>query len=396
MTAALSPLSWFFLFACALNGLVAIAILLVMNKTMRVANFLLAINLLGISAVSVTISLVESKLILAVPHFYRLPSPVYYLMFPAAYLYVKLILKDRTRLERKDYLHFLPAFIHLVEMTPFYLLSAEEKVNNILQAFSQDIEIYAHSEGWLPPYLHNIIRGCMAVIYAIAMWRLIRNSIKETVNNYATSITHWLKTITVLNALIGIGAIVFLTALFIPAEVRSYGFHLIFLIVLLVVNFHLFFRPEILYGLPQPVLAGNDPLDNTPVEKPLKAAEYKAEIPAFIYNYKSQIHQYLTESKRYLEPNFMLQDLSRDTGIPQHHLQLLIHKVEEKKFSEFINDYRIQHLQDQIERGGMKNKTLEGLAAESGFSSKATFIRSVKKRTGRTPKDYFNQGKTSA
>jgi AraC-like DNA-binding protein len=91
----------------------------------------------------------------------------------------------------------------------------------------------------------------------------------------------------------------------------------------------------------------------------------------------------------------MLQDLSRDTGIPQHHLQLLIHKVEEKKFSEFINEYRIQHLQDQIERGGMKNKTLEGLAAESGFSSKATFIRSVKKHTGRTPKEYFNRGKAS-
>jgi AraC-like DNA-binding protein len=395
MMAALSPLSWFFLFACALNGLVAIAILLVKNKTMKVANLLLAINLLGISAASITISLVESKLILDVPHFYRLPSPVYYLMFPAAYLYVKLILKDRTRLERKDYLHFLPALIHLVEMTPFYLLSAEEKVNSIHLAFSQDIEIYAHSEGWLPPYLHNIIRGCMAIIYAIVMWRLIWKSTKETVNNYATSVAQWLKTITLLNTLLGIGAIVFLTAVFIPAEVRSLGFHLIFLIALLVVNFHLFFRPEILYGLPQPVLAGNDPLRTTAVEKSLKPAEDKAEIPAFIYNYKSQIHQYLTESRRYLEPNFMLQDLSRDTGIPQHHLQLLIHKVEEKKFSEFINEYRIQHLQDQIERGGMKNKTLEGLAAESGFSSKATFIRSVKKHTGRTPKEYFNRGKAS-
>ncbi len=394
MMAALS-LSWFFLFAFALNGLVAIAILLVKNKTMKVANLLLAINLLGISAVSITISLVESKLILAVPHFYRLPSPVYYLMFPAAYLYIKLILKDKTRLERMDYLHFLPALIHLVEMTPFYLLSAEEKVNSIREAFSQDIEIYAHSEGWLPPYLHNIIRGCIAIIYAIAMWRLIRKSTKETVINYANPVIQWLKKITLLNALIGIGAIVFLTALFIPAEVRSFGFHFIFLIALLVVNFHLFFRPEILYGLPQPVLAGNDPLSNTLVEKSLKPAEDKAEIPAFIYNYKSQIHQYLTESRRYLEPNFMLQDLSRDTGIPQHHLQLLIHKVEEKKFSEFINEYRIQHLQDQIERGGMKNKTLEGLAAESGFSSKATFIRSVKKHTGRTPKDYFYRGKTS-
>jgi AraC-like DNA-binding protein len=85
----------------------------------------------------------------------------------------------------------------------------------------------------------------------------------------------------------------------------------------------------------------------------------------------------------------MLPDLSRDTGIPKHHLQLLIHKVEGKKFSEFINDYRIQHMKDQVEKGVMRHKTLEGLAMESGFGSRATFNRTIKKHTGKTPKDYF-------
>jgi AraC-like DNA-binding protein len=392
-------LSWFFLFAFSVNGLVAIAILLLKNKTLRTANFLLAINLMGISFISISLSLVLSRLILEIPHFYRLPSPLYYLMFPAAYLYVKLLINDRTRLERKEYLHFTPALIHLIEMMPFYLQSTEAKMNHLTRVFNQNIEFYAHNEGWLPPYLHNIIRGGLAIIYAIAMWSLIRKSFqdKPIVSAYSQTVIRWLKTFTLLNAVIGIGTVLLLSFINISPEIRSMALHILFLIVLLIVNFYLFWRPEILYGLPQPVALkiakpGSSEILLTPENDPLSSSapidEIK-EIPSFVYQYKNQVHQYLVESQRYREPEFNLLDLSRDTCIPKHHLQLLIHKAEGKKFTEFINDYRIHHLKSQIEKGALKNKTLEGLATESGFSSKATFIRSVKKLTGKTPKEYF-------
>lgn len=100
MTAALPSLSWYFLFAFALHGLLATSIFIFKNKTLRVANSLLAINLAGIALSALTVSLVESRLILEVPHYYRLPSPIIYAMFPAAYLYVKLILTDRARLKK--------------------------------------------------------------------------------------------------------------------------------------------------------------------------------------------------------------------------------------------------------------------------------------------------------
>ncbi len=396
MTSALPSLSWFFLFAFALNGLVAISILFFKNRTLRVANSLLAINLLGISSAAIMISLVESKLILEIPHYYRAPSPLYYLMFPAAYLYAKLILTDRTQLESKDYLHALPAVLHLVEMMPYYLLSREEKVNHITEVFSSDIQFYAHNEGWLPAFAHNIIRGLMAVIYAIAMWKIIRKSATKytSTNVYTATVLRWLKTFTIINAAIGTSAIVFLSLVFIPADIRSFSFHLIFLSALLITNFYLFFKPEILYGLPQPVTSKKHPFSSEKLRGDLVdelsvAAEPETQIPTFIYQYKDFVHQYLVESKRYLDPEFNLQDLARETNIPKHHLQLLINKVEEKRFSEYINDYRILHMKDQIERGSLKNKTLEGLASESGFSSKATFIRTIKKHTGKTPRDYF-------
>jgi AraC-like DNA-binding protein len=117
--------------------------------------------------------------------------------------------------------------------------------------------------------------------------------------------------------------------------------------------------------------------------------EVPVEIPAFIFDYKHQVNHYLITSKRYLTADLNLHDLAREAGIPRHHLQLLIHKAEGKKFSEFINEYRIRHIRNLIENGGLKQKTLEALAAESGFSSRVTFIRTIKKITGMTPSEYF-------
>lgn len=82
-------------------------------------------------------------------------------------------------------------------------------------------------------------------------------------------------------------------------------------------------------------------------------------------------------------------DLSRETSIPIHHLQLLINKAEGKRFNDYINYYRLLHIQNRVDKGDSINKTLEGLALECGFSSKYAFIRGTKKLTGQTPKEYF-------
>ena len=396
MESGVSQLSWFFLFAFALQGIIAIAILIVKNKSFRTANVLLGINLFGICMIALVITVVESGLILKVPHFFRLPSPLYYLMFPAAYLYVKTILSDRTRLQKKDYLHFIPALIHLIEMMPFYVKSAEEKLVVIKSVVNQHIDIYAHNEGWLPPFFHNIIRGAMALGYAVAMLQLLRNNsrIQKHTDGMYKRMMQWLTIFTGVNAIIGIAVICFLTFLFISPEVRSMSLSVVFLVLLTVINHFLFFGPEILYGLPQPrafennqknkiITSGVSEVRGIPESLP-------SEIPSFIFQYKHQVDNYLLTSQRYLTADLNLHDLARESGIPRHHLQLLIHKAEGKKFNEFINEYRIQHVKNLIEKGGLKQKTLEALATESGFSSRTTFIRTIKKITGKTPTEYFN------
>lgn len=400
-------LTWFFLFALSINGLVTTAILLIKNRSFPVANLLLALNLLGISFISIMITMFESKLILEVPRFYRLPSPLYYAMFPAAYLYVKLIVEDRTHLKRTEYLHFLPAVFHLLEMLPFYLLDTGEKLRVLSEVYQQKIIFYSHKEGLLPAYLHNIVRGAMALGYSFLIWRFLRSRKATLISSRFTStVVQWLYTFMRINTTIGLVTLAFLTATAIQAETRSFALHVVYLSVMLITNFHLLTRPDILYGMPRaagivppqaPISSANDDEEtvgsngngSAPVETIRTTKGVSTDIPAFILDYKTRVHEYLMSSRRFLEPGYTLQDLARETAIPKHHMQLLIFKGEGKKFSEFILDYRIRNIKDLIANGALKNKTLQALAVESGFSSKSAFIRSVKKLTGKTPKEYF-------
>lgn len=112
--------------------------------------------------------------------------------------------------------------------------------------------------------------------------------------------------------------------------------------------------------------------------------------------YKIQVNDYIIRSAVYLNPDLSIFDLSRATTIPVHHLRLLINKNTGQRFNDFINEYRIQHMQTLINNGALWNKTLETLAFECGFSSKPAFIRGVKKLTNQTPGAYFKPKKSSA
>lgn len=405
MLSEIPQLSWFFLLLFTLNGLTVILILILKNNILRTTQFLLAINLLGITFGSIVICLVETKFILKVPFLFRLPSPVYYLMFPAAYLYLKLIVTDCIRLKRTEYLHFIPALVHLIEMTPFYLKSNAEKIVVISDIYSHDINLYAHSEGWLPPFMHNIIRGILAIVYAIAMWRLLQKSetsIKLSKKIYFRKTLQWLKIFTIMNGMLGIIVIETMTFTFLPSELRSMSLHLTFITILIISNYYLLFHPEILYGLPK-LSVGKIPEYRTKKEEVKKTKIDTKDLgeideektKSLINEYKIKVNDYIIESQIYLNPDLSIIDLSRDTTIPVHHLRLLINKNEGQRFNDYINQYRIQHMQTLINNGELLNKTLETLAFESGFSSKPAFIRGIKKLTDQTPGAYFKQRKAN-
>jgi hypothetical protein len=112
---------------------------------------LLAFFLFSTALVNLMLFLIYTGIIFKLTWLYRLPSPLYYMMFPAAWLYVRMIIRDEVRLKLIDGIHFIPGFLHLLEMIPYYLKSADYKIRHVVDDAPQIMGAYMHNEGILPP-----------------------------------------------------------------------------------------------------------------------------------------------------------------------------------------------------------------------------------------------------
>jgi AraC-like DNA-binding protein len=117
-------------------------------------------------------------------------------------------------------------------------------------------------------------------------------------------------------------------------------------------------------------------------ENEIKLCKNKSE------TYFSELSCFLTESKVYLKQDLTIAELSTQAKIPSNYLSFSISQNVGKNFREYINDLRIQHFIAEYETLSDKY-TIDIIAEQSGFRSKATFYTAFKRYTGKTPADYF-------
>lgn len=88
----------------------------------------------------------------------------------------------------------------------------------------------------------------------------------------------------------------------------------------------------------------------------------------------------------YREQKLTLSKLAERINTPQYLLRKAIQQLYDKNFNDFINEYRIAELCDQLQK---ENKyTIEAMASEVGFTSNSTFYEAFRKVTGCTPAEY--------
>jgi AraC-like DNA-binding protein len=389
-------------------GILICFILLLANKTQVHANRLLAVTVICLTAAMLQAVLIYSRYILDVPHYFRAPSPLFYLSLSTAYLYVRAVVNDETRFKKYDFLLFLPAVLHLGEMLPFYLKSASEKRQLIERLLKDPNEIAQLNEGMLPPYVHNLLRCVIGLVFVILMIRLLVKCAKERRIETRHSATFtWLKWFT---GLIALAITTILVVLLLPpslAHNRSLGIHLSIIICFLILNFYLFFRPQILYGIPR-LRMETIKIETTSrssvkevhsnaykaLEEQIQNEEEAHSSLDYLLAYKPVLELHLMQNKPYLQQSYNVGKLSLETGIPQHHLSALLNKVYGVRFNDFINNYRIKHISEHFDQSGWDQMTLEGIASEAGFNSRTTFFNAIKKSTGLSPSEFINKIKS--
>jgi AraC-like DNA-binding protein len=92
--------------------------------------------------------------------------------------------------------------------------------------------------------------------------------------------------------------------------------------------------------------------------------------------------------KLYLQSDLILSMLAGQIGVPQKTISAVLNQHMHKSFNEFVNTYRVEAFKEKILRPEADHLTIAGIALDCGFNSQATFQRTFRELTGKSPSEY--------
>ena len=340
----------------------------------------------------------------------------YYLIGPLAFLYVRSIVKDNSKLSTLDYLHFLLFIIIFTGCLPFLFTSWEYKlkaadsiVNGVF--FNTKIQINI----LIPRKINHLLRPIQTLFYTVLNWRILfayRKKGTTYSNKFQFKLIYsWLFAF---NCLLTISTIAYLVGLYDMLTTQSKFLYIgnsrIILLILFIsytlINLCLFLFPKIMYGLPMELLSKINPITIDPIitdEKSLPISSdnlievspsSKSRSPLFLFTkeycdeLQFQIEKCINELW-FLDANFKLDSLNKNSGIPLHHWTYYFNEIKKQNFIDWKNSIRIEYAQKMIEEGFLENQTFLSLATLCGYNSKSTFIRAFKLHTGVNPSEFI-------
>lgn len=396
--------NWFFIIVIFFSflGFLTSGILFFVNRNHSIAPRILALLIFCLCYGLFGYGLYLSGEFLNFPHLWRTPVFLSLCIAPLTLIYVRSVLDQAYRLRKWDYLFFVPAVLYTVQLLPFYLLPANEKIPYIQRAIENKAFGLKESEGLLPPGVAIFFRmsynlGILGYAYTILhRWKRSESAalLKVPENK---PIFSWLVYLTVLLILcyisLIIGSSLHITEHF--GQVRLSAMTATLTICFICV--YLYLKPEILYGFRGwiPILESTGRTLAEEKEAALQLISSSRRVTISQEQgqlFKSQIQDYFQQNKPFTKPRYSIRDLSAELGIPSYLLSSFINQEYGKNFNEFVNDQRIDYLIGLVKREPKHlNYTLEVIGQMGGFNSRSTFIEAVKKRTGKTPSDVFQK-----
>ena len=346
---------------------------------------------------------------------------IFYLVGPLSFFYVRGVLRDNTKMDKKDWFHFLPFIIFFTGSIPYFFSTWDFKLLVAQNMLSEQWNMSQFDLNILIPHKVDHVLNILALyFYAGSLWYLIwkhkRNSSSRVYHvPQFKLIRKWLFIFTMIVTIIALNFSV--TA----AELLIYDEKSVFLemangplffasIVYVVMNMGIMFFPHIMYGLPlEKIHTVTNETENIPTYTAAETytLEPQTILPAFAMDvdvdeialmprlfsddYIKQIEDQLKvfiENESYLDPDFRSISIISISGIPSHHLSYYFNSVLNSSFSEWRNNLRITYAIELLHQGTLQFQTLEAVALKSGYASQNTFIRAFKLSTGKTPSQY--------
>ena len=364
------------------------------NAAKSYADYVLSFLLLVHCWSVILFLILYSEYILLFPHVFKTGLPLNFLIAPFSYLYVRAVLFNEKKIQKRDLIHLIPFVIVFINYIPFYLLPVNEKVTVIQNSLNYWPDTFKYQAGFLPENFSILFRLILAIIYLVLQWNLILSYKKvhkeSSIQIQISNVLKWLKLFTITSTVIFFGIIGFmLTVFFLPSY---YNDDLLMQIPSLLVSVgffvmaaYLLTHPEILSGLPfvKYKEVPSDVINDKSYMFPYINEDYKLEMERIVDYFKTE--------KPYLNKDLNINQVSVALAIPSRELSYIINNHFGQRFNDFLNKYRIEYITKKINKEYLSNYTIEGIASEAGFASKSTFNLAFKKYHQCTPTEYFSK-----
>ena len=382
-------------------------LLLFFNWRKQASTVYLSLAFIFLSAYGITHYLIvygDSAFWLAI--FYNHPSPLYLLIGPLLFFYVRGTLTDNHRLRRWDWLHFVPALIHFIGIIPWCMQSfaAKEKLmHNVLHNMDAMADIQANL--FFNMATAFSLRLLSLGVYVVASMLLVgrywlQRRQRHNVPTAQSALTlRWLILLLATMLLIAINMGI-MTGNFLQSGLANTIRHFATLYIITGVVYSLLaiwmlLFPQVLYGIPAMQVPAPPavPAGTVAAVAPVKTKTV-SKVPATLQEenpfkaLEAKIQAHLQTEKPYLQPDFDIYQLSKALGVPLHHLYYCFNEVMHTKFATLRMQYRVAHARQLLQSGQTANYTIEAIAHQSGFQSKSSFYKAFKEVTGMLPSEF--------
>jgi len=296
-------------------------------------------------------------------------KPIYYSFAfgPLIYLYVRSIVNSNFKLKKSHLLHLIPV---LVQGLLYLFLSF--KNYEYRNWYWQDMHL---------PYTYRVefdgtfISMAIYLFFAIRIIRDYQNWLKDEHSDHSTKKLNWLKIILVCMLVLCVQWFIEVILRDVYDQYYAYNYTPNILGVLtLIFAYRAFFQED-----QKEVVFMNTKEDP-------KTTEFQVD-----QDLLDRIIKRMEVDRDFLDPKLSLKEFASRCKLPQKTVSQYLNQGLKMSFHDYVNGYRIDEFKIKALRSDEKNMTLEGLAYDCGFNSKASFNRIFKKNMGMTPTEYVSK-----
>lgn len=326
-------------------------------------------------------------------------APLYYLVGPLSWFYVRSIVRDDHRLSAYDLIHFVPFTLHILNLLPYYLMSLDEKVQIAQFVIDSPADVISLNISlFYPTYLNYVFRPIIGFMYAsYSLWYVLKSFAPfRDLPKYTRYLKAWILTFNLAQIIL----FVVLGIFHLTSQVEYNSTKVIdresTLLVVTGISYVLLSSTPLIFSN---LLYGNVEsyggyLGLTPSYTRVTsstidpvAAIQGGQIIAPVNKTRLDeidelISKKLSEQALYLKPDFNVSVLAALIDVPIHHLNFYFKYYRNEKFTDFKANQRIAHALHVRSDEAKRYVSVGELAKLCGYSDEDTFVEDYQRITG--------------